>query len=605
MLPRIKRLSLHEAQKIAAGEVVERPASVIKELLENALDAGATTIELSIHDAGKTKIRIIDNGCGMVPEDARLCTQQYTTSKITSVDQLPQLTTFGFRGEALASIAAVSRCTITTKDAHSREGIRIRCVAGEQHEEVVAASQGTDIVIEELFYNVPARRKFLKKAETEWRQIMTLLHAFCLNHPEVHFKITHDDALVLSCPATTKIQRIAQLWDSALADSMLPLVRAHTTKNIAIQGFVSHHQVSTFDRSSIFLFVNNRWIKNQSLSRALLKGYMNVLPPGRYPRAALFIEVDPETVDINIHPRKEEVLLLHAHTVEQLIHDAVRDALEKHLSKQLNQPVSITRPYETTQPTIVQDRLAHAPFLAEESFGSYHHRATVAPSADVVQRFDGDTRTHMPPTNVQQLPVVEVQALPQEFTIVGCYKKTYILVEKDDGLCMIDQHAAHERILYEQFTTRFNALEPNTLLFPVTVTITADELAIVAPHSDLLARHGIIAEPFGSNQLIVTATPVCLVQAPIGEIIRTFVGWILEDRLLGRQELQAITTKKMHAMMACKAAVKAGDQLSMEHMAQLLRDLHTTPNNFTCPHGRPTCWLVHHSEIEKKFKRRS
>ena len=598
---RIKRLPLHEAHKIAAGEVIERPTSIIKELIENSIDAGATTINLHIQNAGLDKIRIIDNGSGMSLEDARICTEQYATSKISSIDELQSLHTFGFRGEALASIATVSKFTLITKDQAMSQGVRITIHHNEQHEESVAAPQGTEICVQDLFYNVPARRKFLKTVETEWRHTLTLLHAFCLSHPEIHFTVTHNENTVLSCPPTTRIARIAQLWNADTAQRMLACTYAHQEKNFTLQAILSDYQINRFDRSSIFFFVNRRWIKNQNLSKALLKGYMNVLPPGRYPIAALFIDIDAAQLDINIHPRKEEVLFLHAHTLETSIAKMVRETLEKCLSERL-QPSQIS--YNTRAPL-------PQPFATEFAHSIGQHttdNALAAPVSSLVHTPSTSTPVIAPITfALEQQTYIKPQDLIHDpvFDIIGCYKNTYILIQKDDGLLLVDQHAAHERILYEKFASHFDILLPNALAIPITININQAELALLMQHTDLLEKNGIIIEPFGVNQLLITATPVCLKNIAYHDLLPMIAQWIMEEQHISREELHAIVAKKVHSMMACKAAVKAGDVLTTEQMHELLKNLQTAPNRFSCPHGRPTCWLINHTEIEKKFKRRS
>jgi DNA mismatch repair protein MutL len=597
---RIKRLPLHEAHKIAAGEVIERPTSIVKELIENSIDAGATTIDLHMQNAGLDKIRIIDNGSGMSLEDARICTEQYATSKISSIDELQSLHTFGFRGEALASIATVSKFTLITKDQAMSQGVRITMYNNEQHEECVAAAQGTEICVQDLFYNVPARRKFLKTVETEWRHTLTLLHAFCLSHPEIHFTVTHNGTTVLSCPPTTCIARIAQLWNADTAQRMLACTYAHQEKNFTLQAILSDYQVNRFDRSSIFFFVNRRWIKNQNLSKALLKGYMNVLPPGRYPIVALFIDIDAAQLDINIHPRKEEVLFLHAHALETSIAKIVRETLEKCLSQRLQSSQTSYHPIAPLP----------QPFAAEPIQAAWPRALDTAVSAAVSHSihtpFASSPITAPITFALEQQTCIQPQDLinDQIFDIIGCYKNTYILIQKDDGLLIVDQHAAHERILYEKFDSYFDELLPNALALPITITVTQAELELLMQHTDLLAKNGIIVETFGVNQLLITATPVCLKNIAYHELLPMIVQWIMEEQHISREELHAIIAKKVHSMMACKAAVKAGDVLTQEQMHELLKNLQTTPKRFSSPHGRPTCWLINHTEIEKKFKRR-
>jgi DNA mismatch repair protein MutL len=614
---RIQLLPAHEAQKIAAGEVVERPASVVKELIENSLDAGATTLDIRLKNAGKDHIRIIDNGCGMSAEDARLCTLQYATSKIRSVEELHTLATFGFRGEALASIAAIAHLTLITKDENSPEGLRINYKDNQQLESLVAAPLGTDITVDNLFYNVPARKKFLKKSETEWRQITTLVHAIALNHPEVHISVTHDGSQAITCPpSSSRINRMAHLWGTEHAEHMLTFSRNNATKSIAIRGIISNHQFNKFDRGYIFLFVNNRWIKNPSLSKALLKGYMNVLPQGRYPAACIHIDLDPGTVDINVHPRKEEVQFLHPVVIEQMIQAGVQETLEMHLSSQLRRTVSFSETSQSTsrpsfgQPATVISQPLHKRFISlfndpfplsePQEFPSYINQPLMPQSPTTMFADVSVENTALSP----EFSLAQSSEQEVSFDIIGYYQKTYILLERSDGLFIIDQHAAHERVLYEQFRSRFTAPVSTTLLFPVAISVTADELSVLLQHPELLASNGIMAEQSGSKQITITATPVCLKDQSLEDIVRNLAAWLLQEKEPSREELHTLINKKLHAQMACKAAVKAGDILTMDQIKQLLKDLYATPHRFTCPHGRPTGWLLSQYEIEKKFKRK-
>jgi DNA mismatch repair protein MutL len=608
-MPKIKQLPLHEAQKIAAGEVVDRPANVVKELIENALDAGATQITIHLEQSGKKQIRIVDNGCGMTAEDAHLCFEQYATSKIQSVEELNKIATFGFRGEALASIAAVSTVTLITKEEHDEHGVKlVRSHGAPLHEEVVACTTGTDITIQDLFDNIPARKKFLKSDETEWRAILPVIQAFCMAYKNVHFKIFHDDKQVFNCHATDSLrQRAAQLWDHSLAQAMvaLPETTDHDTP-ITVHGIISHHHYSRYDRNHIFVFVNKRWIKNYQLVSALTKGYLNVLPQGRYPAACMFITIDPQQVDINIHPRKEEIQFLHPIKVISLIQDRVKKTLEQHLSGQIQ---------KTLTPTSfdVVSSYAHVRPLTSghsdhTSFGIPAHM--ISPSRELAPQ--GFSKTLPSILNDQSevlgsiLAVSHIQEPTFEpYKIIGQYHKTYILIEQEAGLFMVDQHAAHERILYELFSQRFDEVATVKLLFPQLIMITPAEARLIEHNYALFKEHGIDLERFSDNQISVYAIPVYLKDTKLEDIIKQIVVWLDEDnRVSDISHPTKVIHEKIHAHMACKAAVKAGDELSHEKMAHLLQDLVKTANQFTCPHGRPTGWLFSLSEIEKKFKRR-
>lgn len=600
-MARIKQLSPHEAQKIAAGEVVERPANVVKELIENSLDAGATHISIYIEDAGKKLIRIVDNGCGMSSEDAHLCFKHHATSKITSVEQLSNLLTFGFRGEALSSIAAVSKITLITKEEYASLGTQLQFENLQViNEQSVTCNNGTDITIADLFYNVPARKKFLKTNDTEWRQIQLLFQAFCLDYKQVHFTLYHQNSLVYNCPPVTDLaNRISQLYDHTIASQLLSISSEHN--GIQLEGVISSHTYGRYDRSAIFFLVNNRWVKNHILGKALLKGYANVLPPDKYPLTCMHIKLDSAQVDINIHPRKEEVQFLHPRIIEQAIQNSVKAALENNLSAQLNkkiefhpqqkwQPQPIARTFNALPPQQI-----NAPFIPQSSQQSSN-------SVHI-------PKNHLsPPQTISELPQ-QIKTTPDiteyiDIQIIGQLHKIYILIEERDGLFMVDQHAAHERILYEQFSTRFEDVATIALLFPPIISLSEHEMNLLMMHQDIFAHNHIALEQLGSNQVVITAIPVHLKEIDMIQLVRQTIGWFEENQRSEPELFYKKVNEKLHAQMACKAAVKAGDVLTQTQMHQLITDLQKVNNRFTCPHGRPTGWNISLYEIEKKFKRK-
>ncbi len=610
-MPRIHKLSLQEAQKIAAGEVVERPANVVKELIENALDAGATHITIYIEDGGKQLIRVVDNGCGMCPEDARLCLEQYATSKISSIDDLTTLTTFGFRGEALAAICAVSKVTVTTKEDTALNGLQLTVEAGTLlNEQTVASLPGTDITITDLFYNVPARRKFLKTRETEIHQIQLLLQAFCFVYHHVRFQLFHDDKLIYNCPVAPDIlTRFAQLWDLHHAAHMLTINARE--KGITLHGAISLPSIARYDRSHIFCFINNRWIKNSGLSKAIIKGYMNVLPPGKFPAACIALTIDPHQIDVNVHPRKEEVQCMHPRILETLITATIKNGLAQHLAKQVAphrdpslSPAPPSLAY-SWQPSI---STPENPSFVPQQITTQHPMAPTLVATSVRDVDPLNVAAISPFHNAQQdlEKQQEITTLPEFHlsNLIGQLKKTYLLLEHEQGMFLVDQHAAHERILYEQFASRFHEIATVKLLFAHTVHVTTNDLTILIPHLSLFEQYGIALEPISTNQLIVQSLPVHLNNKPIDDLIHLVIGLVHEYQGLEKAELTQQLNEKLRAQMACKAAVKAGDVLTREHMEQLLTDLSTCHNRFTCPHGRPTGWLLELYEIEKKFKRK-
>lgn len=632
-MARIKQLSPHEAQKIAAGEVVERPANVVKELIENSLDAGATHITIYIEDAGKKLIRIVDNGCGMSTEDAHLCFKHHATSKITTVEQLSNLLTFGFRGEALSSIAAVSKITLITKEADAPLGTQLQLENLQAiNEQSITCNDGTDLAISDLFYNVPARKKFLKTNDTEWRQIQLLFQAFCLDYKQIHFTLYHQNSLIYNCPPVTDLaNRISQLYDHTIASQLVPIWHEHD--GIHLEGVISSHTYGRYDRSAIFFLVNKRWVKNHHLGKALFKGYANVLPPDKYPLACLHITIDPAQVDINIHPRKEEVQFLHPRITEQAITNAVKSALENHLSAQLNKKVQFnSAPNWQTQSAsrsfaFPSNPMSHVAFDGLRTSGARnvinsYSDTKLKHSVDNLSRdiansplvlsmskvTNGENINNLLPQQIDeaalQNPAMPITTEYVDIQIVGQLHKTYILIEEKDGLFIVDQHAAHERILYEQFSTRFEDVATIALLFPSIINLSEHEMNLLMAHQQLFARNCITLEQLGSNQVAITAIPVHLKEINMEELVHQTIGWIEENKKLDPELFYKKVNEKLHAQMACKAAVKAGDILTLTQMHQLITDLQKVNNRFTCPHGRPTGWNISLYEIEKKFKRK-
>jgi DNA mismatch repair protein MutL len=661
-MAKIKQLPPHEAQKIAAGEVVERPANIVKELIENAIDANATRIAVYVEDGGKQLIRIVDNGCGMDTTDAQLCFDRHATSKITHVSELETIDTFGFRGEALASIASVSVITLMTKEEHALEGTKVVVNANSITEiNSVACVTGTDITVQNLFFNVPARKKFLKATQTEWRAIQLLFNAFCFDYPHIHFLLFSDGKQVLNCPSVASLQnRALQIWESQslLRSSSYEgqannhLLNLHVIeKDFSLSGVISDHQYYRYDRSSIYFFVNKRWVKNQHISNAFIKGYANVIPAGRYPAGIIHITVPVHEVDINIHPRKEEVKFLHPRRIEQALQQAVKNALEKNLSQHLKKDVTFKSAPSFAEATAGRPAYDFKPFDFDLPF-TYSQYPSFRARPELVEGYPRALENTAPFTPFAPFDPASAEASAgrQAFTteqsrsiktneneslidntintsssvidsspfvlslsketntkvpgLIGQYNTTYILVEKEDGLFLVDQHAAHERILYELFSQRFEEVATIQLLFPHIITLSPHDISIITPHLDIFTNNGIIIEQCASDQLRIESLPVHLKDQSLDDIIKETIAWITESNVLDQQELKKMLNNKLQAQMACKAAVKAGDILTQEKMEQLLHDLEKTANRFSCPHGRPTGWLLSLHEIEKKFKRR-
>ncbi|MDR3647123.1 MAG: DNA mismatch repair endonuclease MutL [Candidatus Babeliales bacterium] len=628
-MQKIKKLIEQEARKIAAGEVVERSANIVKELVENSIDSGATNIFIWINEAGKKLIRIVDNGSGMSNADARICFERHATSKITTIEDLNALSTFGFRGEALSSISSISKISMLTKLQDDQYGTSVELEDGQIiKEEQVSCPQGTDISVKDLFYNVPARLKFLKQDETEWRQIVNLYQALCLSYKTIHFKLFNEDKLVYNCPPTDDLKnRLVQLWDHNFAQNTITFSDSNQVGQIS--GLISNHHFFRYNRGQIFFFVNGRWIKNNGLSKSLLKGYLNVLPQDRFPAAFIFLTIDPAHIDVNIHPRKEDVQFLNAKKIEKLIKDSTKKTLENHLSNQIIKNDEVIAVKLAAQTTFDFEQIpfldplesyASDPLDEAQDFSQFNpisqtktNYQFTSNSSQIRQGYEeqADSYDGLMGQQIQQqneFPQhnldVQDKLDKKDYELIGQFNKTYILLEKSEGIFIIDQHAAHERILYELFAKRFYDVATTRLIFPQVINLTEENLNLLVPYLELLHNNGIDCKQVSKEQLIIESTPVYLKDISLEDLIKQFASWIEEYQVLDKQVLFRAVNEKLHAQMACKAAVKAGDKLTHEQIYKLLEDLNKTENRFACPHGRPTGWLMSTHDIEKKFKRR-
>ncbi|MBP9765417.1 DNA mismatch repair endonuclease MutL [Candidatus Babeliales bacterium] len=592
----IKVLPHHEAIKIAAGEVIERPSHIIKELIENSIDAGATAITIHLSHAGKTMIKITDNGQGMSPDDALLCFAHHATSKIQSVLDLQNITTYGFRGEALSSIAAVSHAELITKTEQEKVATQLNLEFGTLKNQTQTAHQtGTTFTITHLFDNIPARKKFLKSDDVEWNAISTIFQAFCLRFLNVHFRMFHNDYLAYNCPPTDScIVRCAQIWNNNAHQHLLEIPTT-THKDIIISGIISSPHYYRFNRGHIFTFVNNRWVKNQEIIKGMLQGYQGVLPHQKYPAGCLFISVDPTTIDINIHPKKEEVKFLHPAIIQKLCQTTVQETLSNHVTSKITQPTPTITPPAFTVPANVDIASLQDPFEEHEQSAP----STPKVAAPLFQALHKPTTiNHLPATKIE-IPSSN-QSLLQEptYSIIGQYHQTYIIMQQQNDLILIDQHAAHERILYQRLLTSTENISVQ-LMFPHVIKLAANAPQFVHTYQHLLQQHSIFIDIFSDQEIILNATPAGIHATATEEIIRM----IHNESITSFENIFEQIHEKIVAAKACKAACKAGDILDMQQMSNLVKELMATPNRFSCPHGRPTMWDLSLKEIEKQFKR--
>jgi len=614
---KIKILSPAEAQKIAAGECIERPSNIVKEVIENSIDAGAKNITLYIEQAGKKLIRIVDDGCGLNPQDALTCFLPHATSKITAVEDLENINSFGFRGEALASISAVSKVQLTTlaRDSENKVGTFIEYTQSTLVEQKPASCPiGTDIQIHDLFYNIPARKKFLKQDETEWNQILTIFQAFCLSNLNISFKLFHDNRMIINAPAVENVKtRVGQIWDHDIASNLVPLKTSNTPEWLKLEGIISQPNFWRYNRNFIFLFVNGRWIKNQELTKAIIKGYLNVLPQARFPAAMLFIECQPSLVDVNVHPKKEEVRFTKPGTVETTIFNSIKQTLEGFVNEKiLWQP----KPPSTENISNEANVFFSKPFQDlsfDTNFGSNFKehlptKESYYKNLETPQHKINNEPHFVQATNVENItPVVQKTITIETINnhkIIGQLFNTYILIENENEFVIIDQHAAHERVLYEKYLKNFKQKDGIKLLFPEIVELSQSSLQLISKHLDFFINQGIELEPVGPTTIAIRSTPIKLHAESLREIILLAAEFIKENDKLDEEEFRKLLNEHVHSHMACKAAIKAGNKLSHEQMEKLINDLSLTDKRYICIHGRPTIWTMSKDSMEKQFQRK-
>jgi DNA mismatch repair protein MutL len=579
------------ANKIAAGEVVERPAAVVKELVENSLDAGAETIEVRVHKGGKAFIQVVDDGCGMSREDAELSLERHATSKIATAEDIHAITTLGFRGEALPSIAAVSQFTLITREPTKSEGVKITMEGGKNRSVGVgAAPPGTTVVVKNLFFNSPARRKFQHADTTEFGHIHSSLVATALAHPRIQFRLLHNDHVVFDLlPAASTVERIAALYPKEFCQGLVAV--EHTSPHLTTTGYVGAPTLAKANRSGQLFFVNSRPIKNPSLSLGLRQAYQGLLPQGRFPVAVLFLQVPPRELDVNVHPTKREVRFRKERVLLGHLSDIVSQSLRKaDIFKEL--ALSTTRTFPLEAP-----HHAGGPLLRETR--QKYTISSVAPSrVSDSTRWPSDGRDESSPRGTPTF----VPAAP--FRLLGQFRGTYLIVEVEGGLWVIDQHAAHERVMFEKVLGSFEAGSPEVQLFltPPILELLPHEVPILEEYCEALEAIGFSLAPFGGNSYQIRSMPAYFHSGEVIPLLREFLDR-KQDNDLG--SLVENRQAEIAARVACKMkSIKAGETITPEEMEALVRSLLACSSPFTCPHGRPTMIRLTAHELDRQFDRR-
>lgn len=602
----IQVLPAQLASQIAAGEVVERPSSVVKELIENALDAGATSINITIRGGGRELIQLADNGTGIRSEEIETAFRRHATSKLSSAEDLAAIGTLGFRGEALAAIAAVSRVTVVSRTEQDQAGTRLQLEGGERiGRELVGAPTGTVIAVENLFYNTPARLKFLKSVTTERRLIDEYLTRYALAYPGVRIRLTHNNRITFQTTGNDNMQEVlGEIYGGETARQLLPVVSERDVgkaasgdqNTIDVSGFVGPPSLNWANRSRITLFVNGRWIKNSSLMYAVIQAYHTLLPTGRYPLGIIFIDMPVEDVDVNVHPAKTEVRFQRPNSVFGAVQRAVRETLIAESPVPAVSAWSIGIPGNTDW--------SHS--------GSKHDFIqTRTPEQDSLQ-LDWSQRvpqTELPPPAEENQTLV--QAAPDEASkagqklpimrVIGQVGQAYIITEGPEGLYLIDQHAAHERILYEQFMVEWEQQRVTSqgVVAPVTATLSPAQASLIETNLATLQKLGFQIEPFGPNTFQLRGVPAIVTRIDPARALQA----VVEDLELGDSPLQGEIEARIVLRVCKSAAIKAGQVLSRQEMEALIQQLEASQNPHTCPHGRPTMIHLSAAQLAREFGR--
>jgi len=576
----IRVLPSEVASQIAAGEVVERPASVVKELVENALDAGAKSITIKIEDAGRRLIEVADDGCGIPADELSLAISRHATSKLATAKELFSISTLGFRGEALASIGSVSRLTITSRVDDAETGARIRVEAGQESKvDEVGVPVGIVVQVENLFYNVPARLKFLKSDTTERRAIDNFVTRYALAYADVRFKLTNGKKITLQTTGDGDRRAIlAALYGVDTAKQMLEVIAED--EGLKLSGFVSPISVTRSNRREMTFFINGRWVQNVPLNAALTQAYHTMLMVGRFPLATLFLEVDPEAVDVNVHPAKAEVRFKEQNKVFSFVQRAVRRALLAHTPVPSLSPTTLwgSKPTSTEPGQVSLDW-------------------SMAQDAKSVAFSEGKVGTGSE-NEAEQSELVTMPLL----RLIGQIGATYLVAEGPDGLYLVDQHAAHERVLFEKLMLQHEKrdIPSQALLESISVTLSPAQVTLLEEQLELLNHFGFQVETFGPNTFQVRAMPTIFSGSDATSALHALVEDFEEDETPLQEELIA----RVAARVCKRMAVKAGQSLSGEEQRSLLTDLENCDSPRTCPHGRPTMIHLSVDMLERQFGRK-
>lgn len=655
-MPAIRLLDKSVFELIAAGEVIERPSSVVKELLENSIDAKATSIEIEIKNGGKSKIRITDNGIGMSFEDCKTAFYRHATSKVSVQKDLDNIQTLGFRGEALASICAVAKVELFSKQKDAELGTRYLIAGGEEilHEEA-GTPDGSTIIIEDLFFNVPARLKFLKKDSTEGTAIADIVEKIAISHPEISITFKKDGKIALQTPGNGKlIDSIYAVYGKTFSKNLIEI--SYNMEGISVSGYISKPMECRQNRSMQHCFINGRYVKSKTCIIALEEGYKGSVMTGKFPACVLFLSVPPDTIDVNVHPAKIEVRFSNEQTILQAVYTAVKQAINKNSSPSQFEKIYSAKPerkinhstqnitsseqisFSMRSPSVAYSNSSnfssHMPLSAhkknEDNLEKSNSDVTsriILEEAEAVWKYDKQkTEKNVPKVNISVKPdesdfkslEIEKESIsPKDIKpekelnhtpsideepsirIIGELFETYVLAESDNTFYLMDKHAAHERIIYENIRCISNDLPRQTLLAPISVNLSKAEYDAALSNGEVLSKFGFCVEDFGKNSVLLSEIPMILNAKDCREVLLELLTNILQQK----KELSPSALDDIYHTMACKAAIKANDKNSLEELKKLFFEAFFNDNIRYCPHGRPTFLSYSKERIEKQFGR--
>lgn len=649
---KIRILDKDTINKIAAGEVIERPASIVKELIDNSIDAGATDIRIEVEKGGKKSLLVRDNGCGMSRADALIAYKKHATSKLTRIEDLNTISTMGFRGEALASITAVAKVEILTRPPEEITGTKIVIQGGKVLETTDAGTApGTSVYVKELFYNTPARRKYLKSDRTELAHITDTVTQLALANPDISFTLLSEGKSILRNTGSNDLfNSIVNLLGPDTARSMLPLESG--TEDFEIRGYISKPEITRAESDYLFIFVNTRPVTSRAITAAVRTGYYTKVPKGRYPVAVLSLIVDPGEVDVNVHPRKAEVRFSREKELEDTVTTAVENVLSEYglvpeVREKGDRPfkntfefsgysgrIQISEAQETLQKTMAEEvipeksgvpgsscKIPGGSKIPGEKAGTYTYPVKdterklrkserlmdFAEEKEVQEALRVNVQASKIGEEKEKINVEEIQKPKQkqnidpleDLRVIGQVSKMYILAEKGDDLVLIDQHAAHERILYEQ-VLRIKKSRVQELITPITIELSPKEKVLMEEYIPYLEEYGFGISEFGDNTYVVTFVPEVFGQLEHPELIHDVINDLLAS---GKVKKETGISEKISKTMACRAAIKGGAACSPRQMEELIEQLKKAENPYSCPHGRPTIITFTKGELDRMFAR--